>query len=129
MSDEFVRAKDPEKIKRAAAHPKRPGLKCKADPGVYRPVVNLKRCEGKGECIAVCPYNAFEVGLMDDETFNAMPFLIRLKLRAHGRKTAFTPRAEACRACGLCVVACPEGAIRLVGPAAANVPARDGEAL
>jgi 4Fe-4S ferredoxin len=30
---------------------------------------------------------------------------------------AYTPNAEACRACGLCVVSCPEHAISLVGPA------------
>lgn len=33
---------------------------------------------------------------------------------AHGRKFAYTPRADGCRAYGLCVVACPEDAIRLV---------------
>jgi NAD-dependent dihydropyrimidine dehydrogenase PreA subunit len=113
MSKELI---DPEKVKRAAADPKRPGFQCKADPGVYRPVVDARLCEGKGDCVAVCPCGAFEVGHLPDETFNAMPFFTRLKLRAHGRKTAFTPRADACRACGLCVVACPERAIRLVGP-------------
>jgi 4Fe-4S ferredoxin len=33
---------------------------------------------------------------------------------AHRRQTAYTPRADACHACGLCVVACPEAAITLV---------------
>lgn len=58
----------------------------------------------------------FEVGRITDEDFAGLSFLGRLKSRAHGRKTAYTPRADACRACGLCVVACPEKAIRLVRP-------------
>ena len=37
----------------------------------------------------------------------------KIKSMAHGRKTAYTPNADACRACGLCVVACPEKAIAL----------------
>jgi len=35
-----------------------------------------------------------------------------------GKWQAFTVRAEACHACNLCVVACPEDAIRLVRRAA-----------
>ena len=54
---------------------------------------------------------------MEDAVYRSMPALVRLKLRVHGKKTAYTPRADACRACGLCVVACPERALRLV-PAA-----------
>jgi NAD-dependent dihydropyrimidine dehydrogenase PreA subunit len=38
----------------------------------------------------------------------------RLKALAHGGKQAFAVSAEACHACGLCVKACPENAIRLV---------------
>ena len=38
----------------------------------------------------------------------------KLKSVVHGRKTAYTPRASACQACGLCVVSCPEKAIQLV---------------
>jgi ferredoxin len=53
---------------------------------------------------------------MGDATFAALPWLAKLKVWTHGRQTAFTPLADACRACGLCVSACPENAIRLVGP-------------
>jgi len=103
-----------EQPKRAAAGPVRSGAECLAAPGVYRPVVDPKRCEGKGDCVVVCPYDIFEVARMDDATYDAMPALVKLKLWAHGRKTAYTPNATDCQACGLCVKACPERAIRLV---------------
>ncbi|HTB58985.1 MAG TPA: 4Fe-4S binding protein, partial [Polyangia bacterium] len=38
----------------------------------------------------------------------------KLRSVAHRRNTAYTPLADACQACGLCVVACPEKAIRLL---------------
>lgn len=113
-------SKNPEKTKRAAAEARRRGMKCDAEPGVFRPEVDPRRCEGKGDCVEVCPYNVFVVGPMTDEAFAALPFFARLKVRAHGKKTAYSPKADVCRACGLCVVACPERAIRLVGPAAAG---------
>lgn len=87
---------------------------CNAEPGSFRPEIDARRCEGKGQCVAVCPYDVFEVGRLADEAFKVMPLRVKLKLWAHGRKTAYTPNAEACRACGLCVAACPEQAIRLV---------------
>ncbi|MGA9526128.1 MAG: 4Fe-4S dicluster domain-containing protein [Myxococcaceae bacterium] len=107
-------SKDPEKARKAARDPRRPGEKCEASPGQYLPVVNRGRCEGKKDCVVVCPYDVFEVRTMEDADFAALGFLQKLKSRAHGRQTAYTPRADACRACGLCVVACPEKAIQLV---------------
>src|SRR3954467_12497774 len=107
-------SKSPEKARRAAAHPDRPGQDCKATPGTFTPIVDRGRCEGKADCVAVCPYGVFEVRRIADEDFQALSFLGRLKSRAHGRRTAYMPRADACQACGLCVVACPEHAITLV---------------
>jgi NAD-dependent dihydropyrimidine dehydrogenase PreA subunit len=108
-----ARRRDPEKAKRAAADPNRPGSECKAEPGAFRPIVDPNRCEGKRDCEAVCPYDVFEVGRISDSDFRALGLLGKLKSLAHGRKTALTPRASACQACGLCVVSCPEHAIRL----------------
>ncbi|MFP4892945.1 4Fe-4S dicluster domain-containing protein [Paraburkholderia sp. EG304] len=86
---------------------------CKQQPGVIAPVVDLKRCEGKGDCLEVCPENVFEVRRIDDIDYLCLDWMHRLKLRVHGMKVAYTPNAQACRSCGLCVAACPEGAIKL----------------
>lgn len=105
--------KNPEKTKRAAAHPERPGEECKAAPASYAPLIDRARCEGKADCVEVCPYDVFEVGPIADDEYRALPLLSRFKVWAHGKKTALTPNATACQACGLCVVACPEKAITL----------------
>lgn len=102
-----------EKARRAARHPDRPGERCRAEPERYLPVVDRARCEGKHDCVDVCPHDVFEVRRMDDEDFAALGLFARLKSVAHGRKTAYASAAEQCRACGLCVVACPEKAIVL----------------
>jgi 4Fe-4S ferredoxin len=103
-----------EKVRRAAEHPKRPGEGCKAAPGTWVPVVDRSRCEAKRDCVEVCPYNVFELRRIDDVDYQALGLFARLKVWAHGMESAYTPRAAACQACGLCVVACPEGALRLV---------------
>lgn len=113
---------DKKKARKAAAHPDRPGEDCRATPGAWRPEVDRARCEGKADCVAVCPYSVFEIGRVSDAEFAQMGLLTKLKLWAHGRKTARTPNAAACQACGLCVVACPERAIRLVEVDPARAP-------
>jgi len=103
-----------EKARRAAANADRSGEQCRATPGRWRPVVDRARCEGKRDCVEVCPYEVFEVRRIDDADYAALSFFARLKVLAHRKQCAYTPRADACQACGLCVVACPEGALRLV---------------
>ncbi len=82
---------------------------------MFRPLVNQNRCEGKRACVEVCPYDVFEVRKINDADFEKLTFIGKLKSRVHGKITAYTPNAELCRACGLCVVACPEKAIELKG--------------
>jgi NAD-dependent dihydropyrimidine dehydrogenase PreA subunit len=105
---------DRGKAQRAARNPERPGELCRAPRGKYEPHIDRSRCEGKADCVSVCPYGVFEVRRMADGDFQALSFLGRLKSRAHGRLSAYTPGASYCQACGLCVVACPENAVSLV---------------
>ena len=86
---------------------------CKQPAGVIVPVVNLKRCEGKGDCAEVCPEGVFVIRRIDAADYENLGAMNRFKLRVHGMKVAYTPNADACRSCGLCVTACPERAITL----------------
>ena len=87
---------------------------CKQPEGVVRPEIDRSRCEGKEDCVEVCPYDVFEIRKLAKDERRALPFLARLKAAAHGNRQAFAVRATQCHACGLCVQACPERAIRLV---------------
>src|ERR1700733_13889073 len=106
---------DAAKARRAAKDPDRPGEVCRAAPGAYVPSIDRARCEGKAECVAVCPYDVFEVRRIDDADFRELSLFGRLRSIAHRRMTAYTPHASACKACGLCVVAGPVDALPLTG--------------
>jgi 4Fe-4S ferredoxin len=105
------------KKRRAAADPDRPGERCSAPPGSWTPVVDRTRCEAERDCVDVCPNDVFEIRRMDPDDFAVLGLTTKVKVIAHRRLTAYTPNAGACRACGLCVVACPKDAITLVPPA------------
>lgn len=77
------------------------------------PVVNLNKCEGKGPCIDVCPYDVFEMQAISDETFNRLSFTGKIKTKVRGREKASVMNPGECHNCGLCVTACPEKAITL----------------
>ncbi|ESQ76177.1 ferredoxin family protein [Asticcacaulis sp. AC402] len=86
---------------------------CLQTPGVVKPVIDRDRCDGKADCVDVCPYNVFELGIMPPEQRTGLGFMTHVRGALNGWKQSFAVRAEACRACGLCVSACPEKAIRL----------------
>jgi 4Fe-4S ferredoxin len=86
---------------------------CKQPAGAVAPVIDRNRCEGKEDCVRVCPYDVFEIRKLTAEERAGLSLLGRLKAMAHGNRQAFAVRADACHACGLCVAACPENAIRL----------------
>jgi 4Fe-4S ferredoxin len=77
------------------------------------PVIDPRRCEGKEDCVRVCPTNVFEVRKLTADEMGALSFFVRFKVKVHGSKQAFVTKPEACETCGLCVTACPEKAIKL----------------
>lgn len=48
------------------------------------PVIDLKRCEGKGDCVRVCPENVFEIRRIAETDYNRLSMLHKLKQRVHG---------------------------------------------
>jgi len=87
---------------------------CKLPPGLMVPQIDRNRCEGKAACVAVCPRRVFTLGVLPPAGRADLSLRGKVKGLVHGWKQAFTPNASACEACGRCVEACPEGAIRLV---------------
>jgi len=95
---------------------------CRPDPGDLAPVIDLARCEGKADCLRVCPYDVFEVRVATATERKSLGLLAQLKSLAHGHKKAFASHPDRCHACGLCVTACPETAIRLLKPRSPTSP-------
>ncbi len=82
--------------------------------GVVVPVIERERCEGKAECVAVCPFDVFEVRKLDAADRRTLPFVAKLKAMAHGNRQAYVVKPQDCHACQDCITVCPEGAIDLV---------------
>ena len=82
--------------------------------GVVVPAMDFNRCEGKGAFLVVCPYDVFKICRIDREDYRSLTFVGRVKNRVHHGTVAYTPNADQCHACGLCLKAWPEQAIKLV---------------
>lgn len=87
---------------------------CKQSPGTFKPVIDRNRCEGKQACVEACPYDVFSMGTLSPEQRGTLSLGGKLKGFMHRWHQAFATSADACRACGRCVDACPEKAITLV---------------
>ena len=89
-------------------------MACEEDSGRLEPRIDPLKCEGKADCIRVCPHDVFELRPLTREEKSVLTPLVRIKIWVHGNKQAFVEHPDACHACGLCVPACPEKAITLV---------------
>lgn len=87
---------------------------CKGKSGRVAPAIDRNRCEAKSGCVAVCPFNVFEIRSLSPADKSGLSFVGRIKAWAHRNRQAYVVRPADCQACGLCIQACPEDAIRLV---------------
>ena len=76
-------------------------------------MIDRKRCEAKEDCVQVCPYDVFEVRVLFPEERTGLSLRGRLNLLVRRNRQAVVVAPDECHACGLCVTACPERAIRL----------------
>ena len=76
-------------------------------------MIDRNRCEGKAECVRVCPTNVFVVGTLPHTDRNELNFAARIKGLVHKWQQALLINPNACEGCGKCVAACPEQAITL----------------
>ncbi len=95
---------------------------CRHPPGAFVPVIDRNRCEGKAECVKVCPTHVFVVGTLPPGDRNNLRFAGRIKGFVHRWQQALLIDPTACEACGKCVAACPEKAIALVRASASPSP-------
>jgi NAD-dependent dihydropyrimidine dehydrogenase PreA subunit len=109
LSDQRLHTTSNSTGERAAARPD----SCNDISGRVAPVVDRDRCEGKADCVRVCPFDVFEIGTLSKQQRRALSLVGRLKAWAHDGKQAFVVNPLDCHACRLCVDACPEHALQL----------------
>lgn len=96
------------------SEPLDPAASCKGEPGRVEPVIDRNRCEAKQACVQVCPFDVFEIRTLEARDRAGLSLVGKLKAWVHGNRQAYVVHAADCHACGLCLKACPEQAIRLV---------------
>ena len=89
------------------------GVDCKHEAGEFMPVIDRNRCEGKEDCVRVCPFEVFTIGTLGAQERSGLSLKGRVKGFFHNYRQAFAVNAAQCHGCGLCVEKCPEKAIRL----------------
>ncbi len=78
------------------------------------PEINRNQCEGKGECVRVCPYGVFEIAVLDENTRKNLTLRGKMKAFFQGYRQASVKYPDRCQSCGKCEDECPESAITLV---------------
>lgn len=81
-------------------------------PGILFPIVDFNKCSGAGPCIPACPFDVFELKSINKTDKKGLNWVGKLKTKFNNKK-AYAVQADLCNACGLCVIACPEKAIKL----------------
>ena len=97
----------------------RPPDPCSDVSGRVAPVVDRERCEGKADCVRVCPFGVFEILTLTREQRAQLSLFGRLKAWAHDGQQAFAVKPLDCHACQLCGRSCPEHALHLAPIASA----------
>ncbi len=85
---------------------------CADTGGQLMPLVNFNSCGAKEDCVAVCPYDVFEMQPITPEDKAKLNLKGKIKTFFFSNK-AYLTDSSLCHACGLCVQACPENAIKL----------------
>lgn len=86
---------------------------CAEVSGQLAPFVDRNRCEGKSDCVRVCPYGVFEIRKLSPEDRAALSMSGRIKAWVHGWKQSHVINPGDCHACRRCIDACPENALEL----------------
>lgn len=89
------------------------GADCKHAAGQFMPVIDRNRCEGKEDCVRVCPFHVFTIGVLPPQARGELSLKGRVKGFFHNYRQAFAVNAAQCHGCALCVEKCPEKAIQL----------------